>query len=179
MKKNKKLFSGSRSFLGEKKVLFNNHILDPRFDLFNHARDGFDWGYMGSGAMQLAFAILKTEEDELFCKQHCMTYAKEVISQLPKKEWELSNEDVRSWIHSISSDKNDKENIVKSICKELKITQKRLAQILEIPEGTVSSWAVKNEIPRLGKKAIEFYIEKQKYEEIVVRFKEVIELVKE
>ena len=50
-----------------------------------------------------------------------------------------------------------KTNVVKEICKELNITQKNLAEILEVPEGTVSSWAVKNEIPRLGKKAIEFY----------------------
>ncbi|MDX1295500.1 MAG: helix-turn-helix domain-containing protein [Sulfurimonadaceae bacterium] len=75
--------------------------------------------------------------------------------------------------------KSDGENVVKSVCKELGITQKKLAQILEIPEGTVSSWAVKNEIPRLGKKAIEFYIQMQKNEEIVKRFREMIALVNE
>lgn len=38
--------------------------------------------------------------------------------------------------------------MVKDICKELSIIQKNL---LEVLEGTVSSWAVKNKIPRLGK----------------------------
>ena len=74
--------------------------------------------------------------------------------------------------------KNKKKvNVVKKVCNELNITQKNLALILEVPEGTVSSWAVKNEIPRLGKKAIEFYIEKQKNEQIVESYKSFLNLL--
>ena len=34
------------------------HALKPRFDLWNHSPDGFNWGYGGSGPAQLALAIL-------------------------------------------------------------------------------------------------------------------------
>ena len=67
--------------------------------------------------------------------------------------------------------------MVKEVCQELGITQKQLAEILEVPEGTVSSWAVKDEIPRLGKKAIEFYIKNQKNQKIVDSYKSFIELL--
>jgi len=70
-----------------------------------------------------------------------------------------------------------KSNVVKQICVELQITQKDLANILEIPEGTVSSWAVKNEIPRLGKKAIEFYMQSQKNEQIIKSYKNFVKLL--
>lgn len=70
-----------------------------------------------------------------------------------------------------------KTNVVKEICDELQITQKQLAGILEIPEGTVSSWAVKNEIPRLGKKAIEFYIQSQKNQQIIESYKSFVNLL--
>jgi DNA-binding transcriptional regulator YiaG len=70
-----------------------------------------------------------------------------------------------------------KTNVVKDVCKELQITQKNLAQILEIPEGTVSSWAVKNEIPRLGKKAIEFYIQSQRNQQIIDSYKNFAKLL--
>jgi len=70
-----------------------------------------------------------------------------------------------------------KDNVVKAICKDLNITQKQLAEILEVPEGTVSSWAVKNEIPRLGKKAIEFYTVSTKNQKIVDSYKDFIHLL--
>jgi len=73
--------------------------------------------------------------------------------------------------------KRNKSNVVKDICKELNITQKQLAEVLEVPEGTVSSWAVKNEIPRLGKKAIEFYIQNTKNQKIVDSYRSFIELL--
>ncbi|MDF1874919.1 XRE family transcriptional regulator [Sulfurimonas sp. SAG-AH-194-I05] len=68
--------------------------------------------------------------------------------------------------------KSRKDNVVKLVCKELGITQKQLAEILEVPEGTVSSWAVKNEIPRLGKKAIEFYTQSTRNQRIVDSYKD-------
>ena len=70
-----------------------------------------------------------------------------------------------------------KSNVVKEICNKLDISQKELAAILEIPEGTVSSWAVKNEIPRLGKKALEFYIENQKNKSIIDSYKSFVKLL--
>ena len=70
-----------------------------------------------------------------------------------------------------------KDNVVRQLCKEIGITQKELAHILEVPEGTVSSWAVKNEIPRLGRKAIEFYIQSLKQEKIIQKYKSFVDLI--
>ncbi|MCK4737323.1 MAG: XRE family transcriptional regulator, partial [Sulfurimonas sp.] len=116
------------------------------------------------------------------------------------RDWTLSASEVLSWIKDNTQEKIEekkpekilvlqsqkpakkqrvkpKTNVVKEVCKELNITQKNLASILEIPEGTVSSWAVKNEIPRLGKKAIEFYIEKEKNQQIVDSYKSFVKLL--
>ena len=41
------------------------------------------------------------------------------------------------------------ENIVKKTCRELGITQKELAERLDVPQSTVSGWA-KNDIPKIG-----------------------------
>ncbi|MDD3476984.1 MAG: DUF6166 domain-containing protein [Sulfurimonas sp.] len=78
---------------------------------------------------------------------------------------------------SVKQEKKQKSNVVKSACEELGITQKELAGILQIPEGTVSSWAVKNEIPRLGKKAIEFYTQNQKNQKVIENYKNFVKLL--
>ena len=183
------MFSGSRTVFGNCRVSYGGKELDPRLDLFYHARDGFDWGYMGAGPLQLAFAMLVVVAGERVARDEKTEFAKEVIAKLDKKEWRISAEDVETWLQRHSAEvkkpvskrrgKSSEENVVKSVCKELGMTQKRLAEILEVPEGTVSSWAVKNEIPRLGKKAIEFYIASKKHEAVVEKFREIIRLVNE
>lgn len=182
---NNHVFKGHKTLLGSRFVTYGEVELDPRLNIFNHSRDGFDWGYMGSAPLQLAFAILCEIADVDFAKQYKTEFSKEVVSKLKGRDWVLEAVDVLEWVNQktpVTSDKKpkpkNKKNVVKTVCKELNITQKRLAQILEVPEGTVSSWAVKNEIPRLGRKAIEFYMMNQKNEEIVLRFKELIALVK-
>lgn len=184
----KLVFKGHKTLLGQRQVTYNNEQLDPRYDLFNHARDGIDWGYIGSGPLQLAFAILEKLSDQQFAARHRTEFSKEVVANLEGRDWTLNVDTVLDWIEEkgykkggkkeSKSKKNIQElNVVKAACKELGITQKTLAHILEIPEGTVSSWAVKNEIPRLGKKAIEFYTKNIKNEEIVTKFKDLISLV--
>lgn len=185
--KNKQRFLGHRDVSGVCHVSYNAQELDPRLDLFYHSRDGFDWGYMGAGALQLAFAMLMLFSNEKNARYYKTLFAKEVIAKLPNKEWSLDAQEILEWLYQHGGEESiitegfvrKDENIVKSICRELGITQKRLAEILEVPEGTVSSWAVKNDIPRLGKKAIEFYMENRKNEAIVGRFKELIKLVEE
>lgn len=181
---NHHVFKGHKTLLGNRYVTYGELELDPRLNIFNHSRDGFDWGYTGSAPLQLAFAILCEIGDVDFAKQYKSDFAKDVVSQLKGRDWVLEAADVLEWINAKSpapatKTKKDKKknNVVKTICKELNITQKQLAHILEVPEGTVSSWAVKNEIPRLGRKAIEFYMLNQKNEAIVRKFKELLKLV--
>ncbi len=189
----KKHIGTFKGFIDEnqkKIVRFNDEELDPKFDLFNHSRLGLDWGYIGSGSLQLSFAILYHIFGEDEAKAFRTQFSKDVISKLAP-EWELTSKEVRQWmakakgelltddgdIYHKQTPANNQLNIVKKVCAELDITQKRLAEILEVPEGTVSSWAVRNELPRLAKKAIEFYIQKQRNEHIVKQFRDLIALV--
>jgi DNA-binding transcriptional regulator YiaG len=186
------VFKGVKLQNGERSVTINAQPLNLYLESFNHSRMGFDWGYEGSGPLQLSFAILMHVANEMAAKQLMKEFLRDKISKLNRLAWELDTKDVLQWVRKHKGDYQTpvssssfsqptsmatSKNIVKDICNELDITQKRLAAILEVPEGTVSSWAVKNELPRLAKKAIEFYILNQKNEAIVKRFKSLIELV--
>lgn len=191
--RNNYVFKGHRTLLGSKFVTYGEVELNNRYDLYSKS-DTFNWGDGSSGSHQLAFSMLCQLSDEHFAREYCPKFANEVIRELNSRDWVLSSSDVLSWISKYSNDytkvnepvqnitrskkpNKKKINVVKEVCNELSITQKNLALILEIPEGTVSSWAVKNEIPRLGKKAIEFYIEKQKNQAIVDSYKNFVNLL--
>jgi DNA-binding transcriptional regulator YiaG len=189
LRKNIGTFRGHIDENGDKIVTFNNELLDPQLELFNHSRVGLDWGYMGSGSIQLSFAILYRVAGEEDAKTFRTQFSKEIVINFDD-EWEITSKAIKKWLSVAKGELvvneddiynttpvNSALNVVKQACKELDITQKRLAEILEVPEGTVSSWAVRNELPRLAKKAIEFYIEKQNSEKIVKQFRDLIALV--
>ncbi|MBU0720574.1 XRE family transcriptional regulator [bacterium] len=201
--RNNHAFKGHRTLLGAKYVTYGEIELPLRYDIFPQSKNGFDWGYSGSATIQLAFSILYQLSDEDFAKNNATKFSNEVIKTLNSRDWILHSFDVFKWIdenrdktltkNNQQSPKNmantreyktdtqkakkQKSNIVKDICKELNITQKNLAEVLEVPEGTISSWAVKNEIPRLGKKAIEFYMLNKKNQEIVDSYKNFVQLL--
>ena len=179
---NNHVFKGHKTLLGSKYVTYGELELPLRSDLFDKSNT-FDWGTVGSAAQQLAFSILCQLSDKILAQEYAAKFTSDVIKNLNSRDWVLHSMDVLEWINQNcerqkkeeltlvhppkSVKKVKKSNVVKNVCKELGITQKHLAEILEVPEGTVSSWAVKNEIPRLGKKAIEFYILNVKNQEIV------------
>jgi DNA-binding transcriptional regulator YiaG len=197
--RNNHVFKGHKTLLGARYVTYGEVELPLRYDVFAQSKSGFDWGYHGSGAIQLAFSMLYQLSNEEFAKAHASQFASDVVKHFNARDWVLSAVDVLKWIKehtkeeekelsspaqeskphtsSLKKSKEEKPNVVKEVCRELGITQKQLAEILEIPEGTVSSWAVKNEIPRLGKKAIEFYIQNQKNQEIVESYKKFLSLL--
>ena len=183
---NNHVFKGHKALLGSKYVTYGEVELPQRYDIFSKSSNGFDWGNSGSGSLQLAFSMLYQLSDEETAKNHVTKFNQDIVKNLNARDWILSATDILKWIDE-NTEKPEKEvvqksevkvakkkkvNIVKSICKELGITQKQLAEILEVPEGTVSSWAVKNEIPRLGKKAIEFYKASTKNQKIVDSYKD-------
>ena len=196
--RNNHVFKGHKTLLGSKYVTYGEVELPLRYDLFNESKNGFDWGYNGSATRQLAFSILYQVSNEKFAKENASKFSNEVIKTLNSRDWILNASDVLKWVEENSNTetlsiikeekrtikskgaakiKKPKSNVVKNVCKELEITQKNLAEILEVPEGTVSSWAVKNEIPRLGKKAIEFYILNKKNQDIVDSYKNFVNLL--
>ena len=189
---NNHVFKGHKTLLGSKYVTYGEVELPLRYDLFSKA-NGFDWGTVGSASQQLAFSILCQMSDKILAKEYATQFASDVVKNLNSRDWVLHSMDVLEWIDQNCekpkkeeltlvhppkvTKKAKKTNVVKNVCKELGITQKHLAEILEVPEGTVSSWAVKNEIPRLGKKAIEFYILNVKNQEIVDSYRSFKELL--
>ena len=197
--RNNHAFKGHKTLLGAKFVTYGELELPLRNDIYSQSKNGFDWGHSGPAARQLAFSMLFQLSDEEFAKENATNYANEVIRKLNGRDWVISASDVLKWINQNTKKEEvqekepenilvlqsqtrkkrpkSKTNIVKEICNELQITQKHLANILEVPEGTVSSWAVKDEIPRLGKKAIEFYIQNQKNQQIVDSYKSFVKLL--
>lgn len=196
MLSNKKnyVFKGHKTLLGSKFVTFAEVELPLRCEYYSVSSDGFDWGDNSVGSVQLAFSILyQLTQDVEYGKTHSIKFTNEIISKLNSRDWVLNSSDVLIWVDNNDTKHNTqkkavkkptrkkekikKKNIVKDVCTEIGITQKKLAEILEIPEGTVSSWAVKNEIPRLGKKAIEFYIQNKRNQEIVNSYKQFTHLL--
>ncbi len=205
--RNNYVFKGHKTLLGQRYVTYGEVELPIKYDLFAKSKSGFDWGNNSSSSNQLSFSMLHQLSDIDFATQYSTKFCNEVIKKLNSRDWVLGSYDVLTWIKNNSlEDKDDalntedkkvaedkpkimnlvkplrkrkkaKANVVKSVCLELSITQKNLAKILEVPEGTVSSWAVKNEIPRLGKKAIEFYILSQKNQEVVDSYKNFVKLL--
>ena len=200
---NNHVFKGHKTLFGVKYVTYAELELPTHYELYSKSKS-FDWGFLGSAALQLSFAILyQVSQDAKLAEELAQKYSQDVVKYFGK-DWLLSAKDVQEWIEKNSSliqkdtssnqpaNKTDvkvknsnrttkrgasRDNIVKRLCKEIGITQKELARVLEVPEGTVSSWAVKNEIPRLGKKAIEFYIENKKKEEIIQSYKNFVDLL--
>lgn len=189
---NNHVFKGHRTLLGNKFVTYRELDLPVRADIYKYSKNGFDWGNTSKGAIQLSFSILYQLSNEETATKYAEAFCEDVVEKLNFRDWILEATEVLSWIEQNcdvqqqtqtppkkikSAKKKIKSNIVKDICQELNITQKQLAQILEVPEGTVSSWAVKNEIPRLGKKAIEFYMQNTKNQKIVDSYRSFIELL--
>jgi hypothetical protein len=65
--------------------------LRPRPDLIRHSPIGFDWARSGSGAAQLALALLAhASGDDDFALEHYQVFNHEIISRLPRMSWELT-----------------------------------------------------------------------------------------
>jgi len=58
--------------------------------------------------------------------------------------------------------KRSEENLVKKTCRELGITQKELAEKIDIPHGTVNRWASTNDIPKMTILALKLILENNK-----------------
>ncbi|WP_373070910.1 DUF6166 domain-containing protein [Sulfurimonas sp.] len=202
IKRSNHVFKGHKALLGGRYVTYGEVELPNRFEEYPKSKNGFDWGVKGSGSLQLAYAILRQISTKEIAKANAEKFVDHVIVGLHSRDWLLNSHDIYEWISKNSDIGLDdfeqenhteftqnraiytkhkvikkKSNVVKDVCQELGITQKALANILEVPEGTVSSWAVKNEIPRLGKKAIEFYIQNAKNQQIVDSYKNFVRLL--
>lgn len=72
--------------------------LNPRHDLVNHSPDGFGWGYCGSGAAQLAFAmLLDATGDEAYTMGIYQKFKVAIIAKLPRAPWTVTEEEIQEW----------------------------------------------------------------------------------
>ena len=97
----------AKKYVGERtadgtQVSVNGILLNPRFDLWNHSPDAFEWGYGGSGPAQLALAILADflEDDQRASELH-QEFKRAVIAALPRQGWTLSSDAIEKVLKSI------------------------------------------------------------------------------
>ena len=64
------------------------------------------------------------------------------------------------------------ENIVKRVCRELNITQRELAERMEIPESTIARWKG-GDLPRLAELYLNALLERRK----LLRFRAMVVLL--
>lgn len=89
-----KIYFGHRRSDFDLEVTVDDKPLKWRNDLMNHSPDGLNWGYSGSGAAQLAIAILADCVGDETAIKHYIQFKNEVIAHLPKAQWFLSEEAV-------------------------------------------------------------------------------------
>lgn len=72
-----------------------------RLDLFDHSPTGFTWGYGGSGAAQLALAILADCAGDAVALRFHQGFKWQVIANLNLWEaWQLTETQVRNWLQT-------------------------------------------------------------------------------
>ena len=68
------------------------------------------------------------------------------------------------------------ENIVKRACKELGVTQKELAEMLDVPQTTLSTWA-SGQIPKMANIALSLLLENKEQAEKLKKIKEANDII--
>ena len=85
-------------------VTVDGRPLNPRLDLWNHSPTGYEWGYRGSGPAQLALALLCDhlgDDEESVALHH--DFKRVVVAQLPYRGWELTSEEMDTWLEILKS----------------------------------------------------------------------------
>lgn len=73
----------------------------------------------------------------------------------------------------------EKQNIVKRVCKELGITQRELAEILKVNEGTVRQWSSKGEVMPNVEVTLNLLLENHQLKMRIDKIKGFAELIQE
>ena len=80
----------------------NREPLRPRLDLIKHSPAGFDWAETGSGAAQLALALLAhASHNDQFALEHYQVFKHEIVARLPKNRWELTSRQVMQMLRFV------------------------------------------------------------------------------
>lgn len=96
-------YHGRRIAGGQAQVtLPDGQELPPRNDLRDHSPSGFEWGYAGSGPLQLGLALLAHSQanDEL-ALEHYRDFTRMIVATLPEGEWRLTSAEIQAALASI------------------------------------------------------------------------------
>ncbi len=189
-----KVFKGSITEGKDPVVTCNGELLESSTTL--------GWGYKGEGSRRLAWIILgKAIGFENLQGSVVIDYRDEVIANLLEdKNWIIAEDEVLHWLseHGYRDylegavkqtkelkdqakyllNKIEEQNIVKATCKELGITQKELAEKLEVSPASVSDWA-KGNIPKMTELALKLLIENKELKQKLYVFKEAYKIASE
>ena len=73
----------------------------------------------------------------------------------------------------------NEENIIKNTCKELGVTQKELAKIIGVNDGTIRKWSSQTEPPEWGVNFLKLLLDKQKISSKLEKFRTAFSLIDE
>jgi hypothetical protein len=86
-------------------VTVDSQRLNPRLDLWNHSLTGFEWGYTGSGAAQLALALLADcLDDEADAIGWHQDFKSAVVAGLPLAGWTLTEQEIRETLYAFENE---------------------------------------------------------------------------
>lgn len=68
--------------------------LDPRTDVVNHSPTGVEWGYLGSGPLQLALAVLVEAYDEETAQEVHGRFQQTWASTIDASHWTLKADEI-------------------------------------------------------------------------------------
>lgn len=98
-----KVYKGERTIDGLA-VTVDDEPLDPRFDLREISRDGFEWTYEGPAPEQLALALLTDHlGDDRKALAHYPVFMREVVANF-ENEWEMTSEDIDAVLADLGID---------------------------------------------------------------------------
>jgi len=82
-------------------------------DLCDHSPTGFNWGFLGSGCAQLAFAIIYDfTEDIEFTNKYYFAFKKEVIAKLNHYEdFVITGYNIEKWMEQKRKEETKKNEI--------------------------------------------------------------------
>lgn len=166
-----KIYKGIKTNEIKPTVTCNGELLDPHYEIEGKSWPGtFEWGYGGGGPRRLAIAILfEVTGNAKTAEEYAQPFVEDVISKLGR-EWELSDFDVMLW-HD-----NRTMNIVKRVCKELGITQKELAERLDVQPTVISNWA-NGQITKIAQIALEQMLELKECKDKLQKIKEARDII--
>jgi hypothetical protein len=78
--------------------------LPPRHDLRDHSPSGFEWGYAGSGPLQLGLALLAhAQADDEVALEHYRDFTRMIVATLPERDWSLTAAEIAEALASIQN----------------------------------------------------------------------------